>query len=518
MTAEQLNARSTWRNTLLFGSGSILLILANLLRLSGNSYSTGAVYLLFAANVALNVAILWDLCSHIRRDFPMLVFVISFDILLLGRVYIAFLAKDPDYLLYNLEANSYENLFSALQIVTFALLFVYAGYKLSAPLFFHREKALEKHDPSVFHRSQLTPLIRQISIIMLIISSLAFFYVLLQSILVVLRYGYLGSYTKDLDRSVPSVISRLSMFFVPSFAVFLATLPDRCQLRLPLFVYGIYMLSSLMTGRRNTFVCEALMLLIYFFLRDRIIPKEQRIFQKKHIVPVLIVIALMIYFLEMVAERRAGGSGHRNLFTALSNFLYSQGATYRVVQQMVNYWDYFNHQTSWQFLFYPCTEFVHNNGLLSSILGLSSLTSTQNIPYVMTNYNFGHVLTFMADPSRYLNGGGFGTSFVAEAYVSFGMAGVAIVSGFFGVAFRFFATMLTRSWPVLALSLIAIKNLVYVPRNFALSWVFNVFSITYLLYFILIYLAALLVSGIGAHLRRSRGGIVPFSAGGADPT
>ncbi|MCH3973041.1 MAG: O-antigen polysaccharide polymerase Wzy family protein [Oscillospiraceae bacterium] len=509
MTADRLRARSTLRNTLFFGVGGVLLIAANLMPIFNSFFYAGAVYVLLWANFILNIGILCDLCSHFRRDFPMLVFTLSFDLLLLGRVYIAFWAKDQADLLYNLEASSYENLFSALQIVTFALLFAYAGYKLCAPLFLRREKALAKRDPAVFHNDQLTPLIRQISKIVLLISSLAFFFMLVRSISVVLRYGYLGSYTKQIENEVPSVISRLSMFFVPSFAVFLATLPDRRQLRLPLLVYGVYMLSSLLTGRRNTFVCEALMLLIYFVLRDRLLPKEQRLVQKKRIVPILILAVVLVYLLQVVAVRRSGsGSGH-NLLNMISNFIYSQGATYRVVQQTVNCWDRFDHQTAWQFIFYPCTEFVHNNPLTQTIFGLSPIVSTQSTQYVLTNYNLAHVLTYMVDPARYLSGGGFGTTYVAEAYLGFGMAGVAVVSGFFGVAFRFFSSMLTRSWPVLALSLLAVKELVYVPRNFALSWVFNTFSITYLLYFIGIYLLALLIARLGAHLRRTNGSICP---------
>ena len=149
-------------------------------------------------------------------------------------------------------------------------------------------------------------------------------------------------------------------------------------------------------------------------------------------------------------------------------------------------------------------EYVHNNVLLRTVFGFSPIVESQNLTFVSTTHNFAHYLTFLVDPGRYLSGGGFGTSFVAEAYVAYGMIGVVAVSALVGVAFRFFASMMTRSWAVLALSLIAVKDFVYIPRNFAFSWVTDVFNITYLCYFLLLYFAALLCAWLGAHIRRTR--------------
>lgn len=502
MTADRLSAKNILRNTILFGSAGLLMIAANLMMVLGGFFCETAACMMFAANVVLNVAIIFDLCKNIRRDFPMLVFTGSFDLLLLGRVYVAFFSDYKD-ILSDLEATDFRNLFQALQIVTFALLCVYAAYKLAAPLFFKREKAVREKGISSIHQSPLVPIIRQISVAVLVISSIAFFFVLFQTILNVYKFGYLGSFTQKADKNVPSYISRLSMFFAPSFAVFLATLPNKKQLKFPMVVYGVYMLASLFTGRRNTFVCEALMIVIYFVLRDSLLPKEKRVLKKKTIVWAIVACLILMYFLEMVAELRSGMSATKKGFlSSLVNFVYSQGASFRVVIQTVNNWDLFNHQTSYQFLFYPFEQYAHNNDLIRTIFGFSPITETQNMRFVLTTHNFAHVITFMVDPSRYLSGGGFGTSFVAEAYVAYGMAGVGVVSAVIGFVFRFFSSMLTRSWVIIACGLIALKDFVFIPRNFALSWIIDVFNITYLCYFVGVYLIALLFAEIGSHVRR----------------
>lgn len=502
MTAERINSRNLLRNTVLFGAAFVLLISAHLAMACGELYEGCAVCILFAANAALNLAVLLDICTHIRRDFPLLIFVLAYDLLLLGRVYAAFLT-DFENVLYDLQADSYGNLFRSLEIVTAALFCVYAAYRLSAPLFFRRERAVREKGRGAVHREALLPVIRQISEAVLFVSAVPFFYVLSRTVLYVIQNGYLDSYTQQ-TISVPAAVSRVSLLFLPSFAIFLSTMPNRKQMKIPLLLYGTYMVLSLFTGRRNTFVCEALMLLIYFILRDSLRPKEKRAVRTKTVLWGVAATFVLGYALELVAETRAKGFFElRSPLSAIYTFIYSQGATFRVVSETVNCWDRFDHNSAYLYLFYPFEMFAHNNPLLRALFGFTPIVETQSVPFVLTTHNFAHVLTFMVDPSRYLAGGGFGTSFVAEAYVAFGMGGVAAVSALIGLALRFFSSMFTRPWYILAPALLAVKEFVFIPRNFAFSWVFDVFNLTYLCFFLAVYLLAIVLVSAGAHLRRT---------------
>lgn len=488
------------RSTILFGLTGILFVFANLLPLLGDNLWEAALNILLVGIIFLNISIWCSLIKNVRRDIALLVFVAAFDILLLGRVYVAWIGNYDIYLSV-LEAQGYPQLFQALQIVATSLFFVYLSYRLVSPTFIRREMAIEQRGMETIKKDPLIPVLRQLSAIILYISSIPFFYSLVNTILNVRRYGYLNSFTNNAD-NIPSAIARLSMFFIPSFAVFLATLPNKKQMKAPMIVYGIYMVSSLFTGRRNTIVTEALMLIVYFVLRDSLLPKEKRTLKKKTVIGGGVFGLAAVYFLQMVALIRAGMSsaGHGILDT-LVGFVNSQGASFRVIIQTVNNINLFNHTVSYQYLFYPFELFAHNNLIVRTLFGLNPIVEVQNSSFVKTTHNFAHVLTYMVDPSRYLSGGGFGTSYIAEAYVAFGVVGVIMISIMFGIIFRYFASMITRSWPVLACSLIAVKELVYVPRNFAFLWVSDVFNITYLCFFLAIYVAALIIVKVGTHTR-----------------
>ncbi|MCI1966801.1 MAG: O-antigen polysaccharide polymerase Wzy family protein [Oscillospiraceae bacterium] len=495
------SAKSGIRNTILFGMVLVLMLTANFLTVFGGFFYETAADFMFAANVMLNLAVVCDLIPHIRRDFPFLVFVGTYNILLLGRVYVSFLAHYEE-ILYYLEAENFYSLFIALQVVTLALLCIYAGYQLMGPLFARREQKIREKGWAAVSQSPAVPIIRQISTVVLLVSSIASFYTLMLSVLNVLRSGYLGSFTQVTDSNIPSVVSRLSMFFVPSFAVFLATMPSRKQLRLPMTVYGVYLLATLFTGRRNTFVCEAITILIYFVLRDSLNEKKKRIFKRRTVVGGGVLAVVLMYLLQRLAEIRAYGLlSHRNFMDTVINFLYSQGASFRVVIQTVNSWNLFQHGTTWHYLFYPFELFIHNNLITRSMFGLSPIIEVQTTSFVADTHNYAHALTYLVDPQRYLAGGGFGTSFVAESYVAFGFIGVVAVSAGVGIFLRFFSSMLTRSWVVTASCLLALRDFVYLPRSFAFLWVTNVFNITYLCFYVAIYLAALLALRLGTHVR-----------------
>ena len=498
------SAKSGFRNTILFGTALILMLTANFLTAFGGFFYEIASNLMFAAIITLNLAIVCDLVPHVRRDFPFLIFVGTYNILLLGRVYVSFLAHYSE-ILYYLEAKDFFSLFTALQVVTVSLLCIYAGYRLAGPFLGGREKMIMEKGWASVSQSPILPIIRQLSEIALLISSLASFYTLMESILNVLKSGYLGSFTQVSASSIPSAISRLSMFFVPSFAVFLATMPNRRQLRLPMTVYGVYLLATLFTGRRNTFVCETITILIYFVLRDSLNTKEKRFFKKRTVIGGGAMAIVAMYLLQRLAEIRAYGLlSQRSFAGTVMNFLYSQGASFRVVIQTVNSWDLFDRSMTWKYLFYPFELFVHNNLVTRSLFGLTPIIEIQTTAFVVNTHNYAHALTYLVDPQRYLAGGGFGTSFVAEAYVAFGLIGVVIVGAGVGVILRFFSSMLTRSWVILASCLLAIRDFVYIPRSFAFLWVTNVFNITYLCYYVAVYLVALLMLWLGTHVRPAR--------------
>lgn len=499
------------RDTVLLSAAVLLFLFAQFLSVLNVGAQEAAVKAMLVSIAALNVAVFACIFSHIRRDFALFVFMFAFNLLLLGRVYVSWIGN-YEQILWLLEADGYPQLFQALRIVFVSLLCVFLSYRFSGAFFARREAALEANgDDRAARRDGLLPVIRRLSELVLWVSSVPFFYTLLLTVRNVLQNGYLASFTETNQVEVPSVIGRLSMFFVPAFTVFLATLPNKRQIRWPLVLYAAYMLASLFTGRRNTMVREVLMLAIYFVMRDNLLEKAARVLKKSTVAAAAGLGIAAMYFLQLFAQMRAGIAGRgRGLGEMLVGFFNSQGASFRVIIQTVNHLDWFPAVSSAVYLFYPLERFVHNNIITRTLFGLSPIIELQNTEFARTTHNFAHVITYMVDPVRYLSGGGFGTSYVAESYAAYRMAGVILVSVLIGLAFRFLSSLLTRSWIVIACGLLALKDFVYMPRDFAFSWISDVFNITYFCFYAVLYLGAVFLVSAGTHVR-------PVSSGASRP-
>ena len=499
----KLKSSDFLRDTVLFGITALLFLVANFMAFLGDFLLENALNVLLVAIIFLNIAIFGSILKNMRRDIALFIFMAAFDTLLLGRVYVSWIGYYHKYVEL-LEANGLSELFQALRIVALSQFFVYLAYRLIGPLFHKQESRIQRFGIDATRRNAITPILRQLSEIILFVSSVPFLYVLSKSALNVLRHGYLSSFTDTQD--IPGIISRLSMFFVPSFAVFLATMPTKKQLKWPLLIYLFYMLSSLLTGRRTTIVTEALMLIIYFVMRDNLLPKEKRRLNKQTVVVAGVFGVAAMYMLQVVALIRAGYSNKfRGLGETLVSFFDSQGASFRVIIQTINNIHSFDRSQSYLYLFYPFERFVHNNVFTRPMFGLTPIVEVQNAIFVQTTHNFAHVLTYLVDPARYLSGGGFGTSYIAEAFVAYGIFGVIVISMMIGVAFRFFSSMLTRSWVVVVCCLLAIKDFVYIPRGFAFMWVTDTFNITYFCFYAILYFTALLMLHYGNHVRAAKG-------------
>lgn len=170
----KIKANDFLRDTILFGLTIILLLIANLMTLFDGSSWESAVNIMLVAIIFLNVSIFCSLIKNIRRDFALFIFVIAYDTLLLGRVYVNWISYYHK-LLQVLEADGFPQLFQALQIVTISLFVVYVVYRMAGPFFYKRENALRQKGMAAIQQNSLLPIIRQLSVIILLVSSVAFF-------------------------------------------------------------------------------------------------------------------------------------------------------------------------------------------------------------------------------------------------------------------------------------------------------------------------------------------------------
>ena len=470
-------------------------LFSHLLSLWSSYFGMLPIHMMIVSLLLLDLFLLHFVLHQPRRHFFLLVFAGTYNLLLLGRVFVTWIF-DTKNLLTVLECSDTEVIFTTLNILFISLFCIFMAYRAGGAFFRAREKRLDREEQPHSLNAALIPLMRQLSLIAMLISFVAKAYSFYLEGMFIQETGYLNSFVSH--ASVPGVISMTATFFLPAFVLYIATLPTKNQLILPFGLYVVIMGMSLLSGRRNNLVKDALLLLVYVVMRDDLLPKAKQVI-KKGLVFVGGIFGLIGMYL--LNGMRTGFATSSSFVQTLIDFVSSQGATFRVVMQTVNNLDRFDPAQTHRYLFFPIERFLTENFIAQALFGTTTTVETQTVAYAEATHNFAHVITYMVNPARYLSGGGFGTSFVAESFVAYGLLGVILISMLLGILLRFFPSLLTRSVFVVAFGLMAIRELVYIPRNFAFSWVFDTFTFTYVFYFGGVFLLAALLHFLGTHVK-----------------
>ena len=199
------------RDTLLFGLSLTLLIAATFFAsFGGDMWFSHAANTALAGTVTLNIAMLAYVFTDIRRRISLLLFQGPFNLLLFGRVYVSWI-RDYENRLQLLEGKTFESIYWSIEVLAISLAVVYLAYRAGGFLLRRRETSLATEGARRILDNPIIPIVRQLSRWALYVSSLASFFSLGNTILFVLRNGYLTSFTET--AGVPSIISRFSLFF-----------------------------------------------------------------------------------------------------------------------------------------------------------------------------------------------------------------------------------------------------------------------------------------------------------------
>ena len=131
-----------------------------------------------------------------------------------------------------------------------------------------------------------------------------------------------------------------------------------------------------------------------------------------------------------------------------------------------------------------------NDNFIFHLIGIAHSYVPQTVEMAMCGHSLGSYLTYTVDPSRYLAGGGFGSSYIAEAWLDTGYFGVIFWSFIYGVILaKIYYWIKSNVW-LSCLSFYMLINIVYAPRGHVISFISEFISPTYFLVMIIIYLYA----------------------------
>lgn len=246
----------------------------------------------------------------------------------------------------------------------------------------------------------------------------------------VIKYGYAAKFTdmRSLVENSPIfyTLSKIELLLPASFCAYMATLPSKKEFMKLVKPYIFYLVLTLGTGGRGTFILGILLIIVFMAIMQQLEPNIIWI-NKKKLKYLFLLVPLIAIGGTMFNMLRFGNSTEdTSIGDSFTDFFYDQGVTSTIVKNAYYYEKSIPKQEDFYIL-----EFLHT-GILARLLG-NEVYQGNTIEHATQGGSFTHALGYTIMGDNYLAGRGTGTSYLAELYYDFGYIGVFLGSVVYGL-------------------------------------------------------------------------------------
>lgn len=393
-------------------------------------------------------------------------FLISFFLFLIGRELL------ETFGLHSIEFK-YEdsiNIFTHFLLIL-SLIFIFLGYIVSDHV-----RVRSHHVTNVIdYESAYYKTVRKVS---KLIFGLTYAFNLLELIDVVryvFQHGYLSLYT-SYSSSMPYVVGKIGDISIIAYYIFLGTFPDKDEIKVPTIFYTISLLVSLGTGSRFQFASGLLMLTVYWMARNRINSGGDIWFGRREWLLVFLMLPVLLTVLFAIGNIRMGNDSTirtKNILDSITDFFYKQGVSSNIIKRTKVYADIIPKKS---YLFGTTYEMIHNN-VIFRLLGVEEL-SGNTVRHAVDGFSYQHAISYAIMGNYYLQGHGYGSCFIAEAYHDLGYLGVMLVSFIYGCIINKMFNFSNKGIWRMAVLMTALHEIILAPRGSADGFIASLVDMT----------------------------------------
>ena len=441
-------------------------------------YCFSALRLMVISNLIILLSNILYATKNYKKNISFLMFQITFSTLLLSSIFFDFFSGSG----YGVIFQNEKVIIFILSMLFIALLFLFLGYLLGKrKVFFSRN---EKNRLSREQYYEKYRSVRKISRILTYIFYGPALIILLERVLFIQNNDYLDYYL-EYSSKLPYIIIKLGGFYTAAFFIFLATYPRKKEARLPMVLYIIYSIVSLFFGQRNIFVLNVCLIIIYIIMRELDEGKGNWFGKKEKIVllsslPFIPIVMIVIVYLR---TKQNIDINIFNLFGIIQEFFTQQGGSVNIIGYTKMYENSFPLHKF--YLFGPIYDLLSHTSFIQAIFNLPVYTQ-QTIETAVHGYSFGQTLTYLVNSQIYFNGGGLGSSYIAEAWKDFGVLGVIVINFIYGLILSKISSLFGKNILPTTIGLFFLRGILYAPRDAALNFIASTFRLDNVFIFCLI--------------------------------
>jgi oligosaccharide repeat unit polymerase len=420
----------------------------------------------------LSIEIVYCLVD-VNKNVTLLMFLVSFSTFLLGRIVLPLFSNIEDTISKTGEVfslNTNKHIYLSLFL---SLLFVFGGFLISNK---KNYGFINTTTPSV---AAIRKAVKKLCLFSFIFAVI----ITAEKVYMMFTQGYYALYV-DYHSKLPYIITILGSFYYYAFYIYLATLPSKSEAKLVIVSYMFIITLSLGTGQRGSFVLGLFFIITYFIIRNDLAKGEKPWITKKALLYGLLSMPLLVLALFAIAYIRldADIDTSSNIFLY---FLYQQGVSAEVIGYTYDYEKYFPEGRI--YILGDIIDYLKHN-MFSQFLFGTDAVEPQSVKHALDDHSLDAALTYFVKPYLYLEGGGLGGCYIAEAWKDLGYIGVCFVNIIYGwllAKIRYWGR--TNIWKF-SIGLIMFSQIIFAPRAHAIKFISVFTSVGVLLIYFYLYI------------------------------
>lgn len=413
-------------------------------------------------------------CGKLKERIVFLFFNITLALFTLTKPFFRLWNGDSTYL-YRFATT---NMDYALKALWMTLLAMFAGvvlYQVVERLVQGRILCHKKPGRGVLHKLGIQEKevwlksLRLVAEIVFYVSFCCYFVLRMEEYLFVRNGDYLDYYT-SFKSQLPYIVYVISTFMKYGFAIFLATLPSKKRTFLPSVLYVVSALPSLLVGMRNPIAQNVIFVFLYYFIRDALKDKQKWIGKIEKGLVILGVPFAVVFFAVYSYIRSNLEIAAKGIWELVFGFLEGQGVTFEVLNIAHGCIPYLPQRAVRNYTFGGFLDYFLHGTIAQKLFGASALPSGNNLIMALESNSFAHNMSYIAMGQTYLDGRGWGSSYLLEVFTDYGYIGIVIFSAILGAFMIFMIKKMGKGVFSTAFFLLCLMNLFFVPRASATGW------------------------------------------------
>lgn len=277
-------------------------------------------------------------------------------------------------------------------------------------------------------------------------------------------------YYYNFQSMLPGIVYTFSCIAPCALCIYLSTFPKKRAGFICLLLHVLSNVPTLLIGMRNQFALSVIFAFFYYCFRDATGDREKWIGKVEKCLIVVAVPTLMVLMVT-TAYLRYGHKPIKNPLEAIGYLICNQGTMFLNICRGFDTMPQIRAMVEGPkcYTFGAIIDSVSRSRIGQLLFHTVPFPPGNNAVRALESHSFGDIFSYIAVPT-YLEGGGWGTSYLLETYYDFGWVGIVLFSLLLGFFLVWFLRGMRKNWLVKSILLMSLTQLFMLPRETSTGW------------------------------------------------